>query len=271
LDSPSSFAHPGCAEAEARIIVTSAPHRSTDDRPAWRQAPAALLVDLDNTLYDYWQAAGQALDGLARCLQTDFGIDAAVVVECYRTLAQIPAEGLRRSGLEVRRRRIDRLLTELLPGQTFESGRYVERYGEFLLASVCWFDGAKEALLNLARRVPVLIVSEGNEDIARPIMGTLGLAPDWPLLCSFDHGVSKRDGSAYHLALQWLRQPAEAVVMIGDNWTLDILGAAAAGIGQVWIASDTAGLPQVAPQGFIGSAADFAAGCRLLFPDQVAE
>lgn len=256
--------HRGCAETEARIIATSAPLRSTRHQP-----PAALLVDLDNTLYNYRQAAAQALDALARDLQADFGLDAAIVVERYRVLAQLPPEEPPRYGLEARRRRIGRLLTELLPGQAFEVDRYVARYGESLLASIRWFAGARQALLELAQRLPVLVVSEGSNDIARPIMDKLGLdAADWPLLCSFDHGVSKRDGSVYHLALQWLHQPTEAVVMVGDNWTLDILGAAAAGIDQVWIAPDAADLPLTVPQGYLGRAAGFAAACRLLFPDQ---
>ncbi len=256
--------HRGCAETEARIIATSASLRSIR-----RQPPAALLVDLDNTLYDYRQAAAQALDALARGLQADFGLDAAIVAERYRALAQLPAQVPPRYGLEARRRRIEHLLTELLPGHAFEADRYVACYGESLLASIHWFAGARQALLELARRLPLLIVSEGSGDIARPIMDTLGLdAAGWPLLCSFDHGVSKRDGGAYHLALQWLHQPAEAVVMMGDNWTLDILGAAAAGIDQVWITPDAPDLLPTVPQGYLGRAADFAAACRLLFPDQ---
>jgi len=227
--------------------------------------PAGVLVDLDNTLYDYWGAAARALERFAAEMAEDFGVDAAEVCIRYRALPMLPEYEQIRSGMALRRIRFGRLLASFPECRTADVEQAVERYGQCLLRSIEWFAGAREALSALAQRLPVLIVTESREDIARPIMETLGLG-DWRLLCSYAHGVSKRDGGAFRLALEWMDLPADSVAMIGDSWEMDILGAAQAGIRQVWQADEAVPLPEAPPAGFIGRADSFAAACRLLFP-----
>ncbi len=232
---------------------------------SWK--PHAALVDLDNTLYDYWGAAARALEQFAVQMAQDFGVDPAEVCGRYRALPMLPEYEQIRSGMALRRIRFGQLLASFPQCRQAEVDPYVERYGECLLASIEWFAGAQEALLELAERVPVLIVTESREDIARPIMSALGLDDEWRLLCSYAHGVTKRDGGTFRLALEWLDFPANKVAMIGDSWEMDILGAAQAGIRQIWQAAEAMPLPDTPPAGFIDRASSFNAACRLLFPE----
>lgn len=227
----------------------------------------AALVDLDNTLYDYWGAAARALARFAVQMAQDFGLDAAEICARYRALPMLPEYEQIRSGMALRRIRFGQLLASFPQCRQAEVDPYVERYSECLLASIEWFAGAQEALLELAERVPVLIVTESREDIAQPILSALGLGEEWRLLCSYAHGVTKRDGSTFRLALEWLGLPADKGAMIGDSWEMDILGAAQAGIAQIWQAAEAIPLPEPPPAGFIGRAGGFDAACRLLFPD----
>lgn len=227
--------------------------------------PAGVLVDLDNTLYDYWGAAARALDRFAARMAQDFGLDAAEICARYRALPMLPEYEQIRSGMALRRIRFGQLLAGFPQCRDTDVEQYVALYGQCLLASIEWFAGAHEALLGLAQRVPVLIVTESREDIARPILSGLGLGEEWRLLCSYTHGVSKRDGGTFRLALEWMGLPADSMAMIGDSWEMDILGAAQAGIPQIWQAAEAMPLPEAPPAGFIGRANSFNAACRLLF------
>ncbi|MBS1197716.1 MAG: HAD-like protein [Proteobacteria bacterium] len=201
-------------------------------------------------------------------LAQDFGVDATEVCARYRALPMLPEYEQIRSGMALRRIRFGQLLASFPQCQAADVAQYVEIYGESLCGSIQWFEGAREALLALAQRVPVLIVTESREDIARPIMSALGLTgSEWRLLCSYAHGVTKRDGSTYRLALEWMGMLPDTLVMIGDSWEMDILGASKAGIRQVWQADDSISLPETPPPGFLGRANDFSAACRLLFPE----
>lgn len=237
------------------------------EMPMSRQ-PAGVLVDLDNTLYDYWGAAAKALALFSARLAQDFGLQAAEVCARYRALPMLPEYEQIRSGMALRRIRFGQLLASFPQCQAAEVEHYVALYGECLLGSIQWFEGARQALLALVQRVPVLIVTESREDITRPTMSVLGLSgSEWRVLCSYAHGVTKRDGSTYRLALEWMAMPPDDVAMIGDSWEMDILGAAKAGIRQVWQADDSISLPEMPPPGFLGRANDFSAACRLLFPE----
>ena len=229
--------------------------------------PAGVLVDLDNTLYDYQGAAARALALFSAGMAEDFGVDAAEVYARYRALPMLPEYEQIRSGMALRRIRFGQLLASFPQCQAADVAQYVEIYGESLCGSIQWFYGAREALLALAQRVPVLIVTESREDIARPILSALALGDEWRLLCSYAHGVSKRDGGTFRLALEWMDMPPDDLVMIGDSWEMDIIGASKAGIRQVWQADDSISLPEAPPPGFLGRANDFSAACRLLFPE----
>ncbi|OQA33312.1 MAG: dUMP phosphatase [Betaproteobacteria bacterium ADurb.Bin341] len=244
----------------------TSPHPLSERELIFSWQPVGALVDLDNTLYDYWGAAARALERFAAEMAEDFGVDAAEVCIRYRALPMLPEYEQIRSGMALRRIRFGRLLASFPQCHGADVDQYVERYGTCLLDEIEWFDGARAALMALAQRLPVLIVTESREDIARPIMSALGLGDDWRLLCSYAHSVTKRDGGTFRLALEWMGLPANKVAMIGDSWEMDILGAAQAGIRQVWQADEAVPLPEAPPAGFIGRADSFAVACRLLFP-----
>lgn len=219
--------------------------------------PKALLVDLDNTLYDYARAAARATEALVAILSTRFGLDGREVLERYQAVRESTGDDAVPSGRELRRMRMRRLLDSWPVSAGHKEGPFVEAYEKALLSSVVWYPGAQSALELFASLMPVLIITEVREDVGRQILDALKLRPEkWRALFTYSHRVSKRDGSAFALALEWIRQPPEAVVMIGDNWTLDIIGASLAGIRQLW-KSDGRPVPASVPEGFLGAVGHF--------------
>lgn len=220
------------------------------DKIAW---PKALFVDLDNTLYDYTRASTCAGEALAALLTSRYKLDRDEVLQRYQAVSKTEGDETISSGLELRRRRIRQLLDSWPVTADIDEGAFVSAFGTALLSSVVWYQGARSALERFSSIMPVFIITESRDDIGDPILKALGLKSDkWRTLFTYRHNVSKRDGTAFLLALEWTKLKPDDVVMIGDNWTLDILGASRAGIRQIW-KSDGKPLPDHAPKGFLGS------------------
>ncbi len=101
---------------------------------------------------------------------------------------------------------------------------------------VTLFDDAGPALDFLAARFPLVSVSNGNADLA-----VVGLAPLFAASISArEFGGGKPDPRIFHAAAGAVDVPPESVLHVGDDATLDVLGALNAGMQAVWLnRSDT--------------------------------
>jgi len=246
-----------------------APGKTTElgRRPgAWRAR--GVLLDLDDTLYGYRTAARHALSELARILSRDFHLSPELVVSRYQECRTLVREDASEAGLPLRHERM-RLLLEAFPHIPGAAATFcAESYGTAFLEAVRWFPGAQEAFRALTCLVPVVVVTEGHEDIAGGILDRLGPPADSaPRLCSRSLLLRKGDGSAFLKALEWLRLAPEEVVMIGDNWENDVVGASLADIRSIWIdpQDSTVSLPR--PRWFLEKVPDLYQACRRLFPE----
>lgn len=223
---------------------------------AW---PSAVLVDLDNTLHDYKTAARSVRLGLARLVEGTFGIPREVVLERYQNLIAREEDATCASGHALRLARMRVLLDTWPESHHAQAEPFADFIGSALLDAVRPFDGAIEAYHALDSVGPTIVLTEGYADTQAAIVHRLGLSlgPE-KLLATKIHAVRKRDGSAFRLACERLDISAENIVMVGDNWTWDILGAAMAGMWQVWVAADAEdnrrGDP---PERFLGRVAAF--------------
>lgn len=214
--------------------------------------PAAILVDLDNTLYDFDSAYRQATHHLAQELARH-GVETESVVARHLQLRDSALPAGARSGREVRLTRMRQLQESFPPTRGLDPEALVDLLEGRLLQEVRLFPGALAALVALRGQAPLLVVTEGWADVQHAIMRALGLSPeDWGTFPTLSRGVTKADGSAYALALQQLQAPAEGSIMVGDNWHWDVLAPARLGIRQVWI-SHRRTAPTPPPQQFLGA------------------
>jgi putative hydrolase of the HAD superfamily len=96
---------------------------------------------------------------------------------------------------------------------------------------VTLFDDAVLALEFFSARFPVVALSNGNADVGR-----IGLGPYFRAAISAqEFGVGKPDPRIFHAAAGAVDVEPYNVLHVGDDATLDILGALNAGMQTVWV------------------------------------
>lgn len=96
---------------------------------------------------------------------------------------------------------------------------------------VTLFDDARPSLEFLSARLPLVSVSNGNADLE-----LMGLARYFRAsICARDFGVGKPDPRIFHAAAGALDLTPEDLLHVGDDATLDALGALNAGMQAAWI------------------------------------
>ncbi|HWI80955.1 HAD-IA family hydrolase [Ramlibacter sp.] len=96
---------------------------------------------------------------------------------------------------------------------------------------VTLFDDVRPALEFLAARFPLVSISNGNADVER-----VGLAPFFRAAISArEFGVGKPDPRIFHAAAGAVDVAVAQVLHVGDDATLDMLGALNAGMQAVWV------------------------------------
>lgn len=94
----------------------------------------------------------------------------------------------------------------------------------------CYPD-AIEALMRIARHVPVAAVTNGNADLQR-----IGLSQHFAFqLGAREHGAAKPEAGIFLAACDRLGVAPTHVLHVGDDIELDVIGAARAGLRTCWI------------------------------------
>ncbi|WP_310460752.1 HAD-IA family hydrolase [Sphaerotilus sp.] len=103
---------------------------------------------------------------------------------------------------------------------------------------VQWYGDVRPALERLAARFPLLALSNGNAELA-----ATGLAPYFVgAVSARSCGVAKPAVRIFEAACAELRCTAGQVMHVGDDWTLDVVGARRAGLHTAWIRRPEAAL-----------------------------
>jgi putative hydrolase of the HAD superfamily len=225
-----------------------------DPRP--RSRCRAVLCDLDDTLFDHRHATRQALGDLR---QGESALAAWPMEELEQRhgeiLEELHGEVLagRRTIDSARNERFLRLLEAAGADRVAE--RAVTAAGHYRVAyEAAWrpVPGARallEAITASGRVVGVVTNNKVAEQ--RRKLDRTGLAPFVSaLVTSEEVGVSKPAPRIFEVALDALELAAADVVMLGDAWSTDIVGAVEVGIRAVWFnprgrSSPDAAVPEV--------------------------
>jgi putative hydrolase of the HAD superfamily len=202
----------------------------------------AVLFDLDDTLFDHTYSTHQALNALR---------------EQYSVLQQSSNTDLFARYMEL----LDLIHPRALTGEfTLEEGR-VERFRLLLidyglsseqsaLESFAAADfyraayqehrrevpGSSQLLETLHEQVKIGIVTNNVTDEQISKLQHLCLSQYLDVLVTTEStAYIKPDPAIFHVALKKLGCRAEEVVMVGDAWKADVLGAHAAGIRAIWL------------------------------------
>ena len=200
---------------------------------------AAVLFDVDETLYDRTRAQREILRVLAHDFAELFqGLTEEDVFDAFehsdrQTADHVHATGSIRETRNVRTRLFLQELGVLEEGMVDPvTERYVDAYRTMNTP----VPGAIEVVTACARHHRVGVVSNGFQDVQYGKLETIGLRHPFAecLLLSEEIGIRKPDPAIFLMACDLLGvQPGETVY-VGDSFRNDVVGAAAAGLASCW-------------------------------------
>ena len=194
----------------------------------------AISIDLDDTLWPIWPVIERAEKALHDWLAVHAPMAAALfsnpaALRDIRTEMGNSRPELKHDMSALRRESIRLALyrageNPLLAQEAFEVF-FAERQ------RVTLFDDALPALEFLAERFPVVALSNGNADLQRIGLHRFFRAS----IHAREFGVGKPDPRIFHAAAGAVDVHPEDVLHIGDDATLDALGALNAGMQAAWL------------------------------------
>jgi putative hydrolase of the HAD superfamily len=208
------------------------------ERNAPRRANA-VLVDLDDTLFDQGRAVRGGLDAVAARFDALAALPIEHVLQTHdewldRLHATVLSGEL--SVDDARRIRLGRLLEAAgISASDADLDVAAREYRRGYVASWCAIEGAAALLARLRRDARVAVVSNNTRDEQVGKLRACGLDRLIDELVVWeDVRIAKPDPAMFRVALERLGARPETAVVLGDSWSADVMGAAAAGMRAVW-------------------------------------
>jgi putative hydrolase of the HAD superfamily len=196
-----------------------------------------VLFDLDDTLFDHRHGARAAL----QCVHAAHAPFLATPFEDFERAHAEHLEALHlqvlAGAIDIDAARVERFRRLFLQaGDAGEAAATAAAlYRESYIAVRQAVAGAHELLAALRPRVRIAVVSNNLLAEQQQKMAQCGLMPLVDaLVVSEDVGFTKPDRRIFQVALDRLELDAPEVVMVGDSWPADVMGATHAGIAAVW-------------------------------------
>ena len=194
----------------------------------------AISLDLDDTLWPIWPTIERAEKVLHNWLGDNAPMTAALfsspaALRDIRDYMATNRPELKHDLSAVRRESI-----RLALYRAGENPLLAEKAFEVFFAErqrVVMFEDAKPALEFLVARYPLVTISNGNADVERVGLGAYFRAA----ITAREFGVGKPDPRIFHAAAGAVDFTTDQVLHIGDDATLDALGAMNAGMQAVWV------------------------------------
>ncbi len=194
----------------------------------------AITLDLDDTLWPVWPTIARAETRLQEWLTPSAPRTAQMFADLKQRKALRDAVVAASPHLQHDMSFLRRQMIRDAMLQCGEDEALAEPAFEVFLAArqeVELFDDALGALSQLAARWPVLALSNGNADVQRIGIGQYFCGSH----SAREAGAAKPDVRIFHSAAATLRLAPEAILHVGDDAELDVLGALDAGMQTAWV------------------------------------
>ena len=230
----------------------------------------AVLFDLDDTLVDHHHAAQAALAGVYE----RFAVFHDVAPDAFAAEHQHVLEHLHhdvaigvRSAAEARIERYRRLFA-FAGADSRHAAVAAELHRRVYQANRRAVAGALDLVVHLRQRLRIAVVTNNTVAEQEEKLATFGFAPHVDALVTSEAvGAAKPDPRIFRAALDRVCCEAHEVVMVGDAWHADVLGANAVGIRAVWLNRHGAAHPDPALALELRSFAPTAQVAALVVPD----
>jgi len=184
-----------------------------------------ILLDLDDTLYDYDYAHTKALN-------------AAITEKDQETFAEArkqTGEKLKNTAASHNRLLYFQKMLELQSKPPFEALEIYEKYWRIFLENMHFYEKVDE-FLESTKDIPICLVTDLTAHIQYRKIKHLNLENYIDaLVTSEEAGIEKPATTMFEIALNKLNLQAGDVCMVGDNLKKDIVGASQLGITSYWL------------------------------------
>ncbi len=197
----------------------------------------AVTLDLDDTLWPIWPTIARAETALGDWLRPRAPATAALLADATTRLA-LRDEVVRHNPeiahnmSAIRLELIRRGLLQSNEDPTLATGGFEVFFDHRMQVDL--YADVLPALDFLAARFPLVAVSNGNADVARVGLGRYFSSS----VSAHEFGIAKPDPRIFHAAAAAAGVAAYAVLHVGDDASLDVLGAGASGMQTVWVNRD---------------------------------
>ena len=204
-----------------------------------RRPPAAILFDLDDTLFDHSYCAAAALEAVREQHTCFSAVESAELARRHGEILEELHVRVIAGEIGIDRARQDRFRRLFATAGLDASDEVVAAtaaaYRNRYIRSWREVPGARALLSTLRGRARIGVISNNVALEQHEKLRFCGFdAHVDAAIISEEAGVSKPDPAIFEIALKALDCGPEDAVMIGDAWRTDVAGALAAGIRPIW-------------------------------------
>ncbi|MEX2366415.1 MAG: YjjG family noncanonical pyrimidine nucleotidase [Pseudohongiellaceae bacterium] len=197
-----------------------------------------IIFDADDTLFDFAKAEQHAV---GRLLESHNVANTDSHQQLYRGINKHLWQELERGAIapgELKVARIKRFFDEM--SISADPAAWADHYLDFLAGGSHLLEGARLVVEQLAQHAHLGILTNGLARVQRSRLEHSGLAPYIRVLTiSEEVGASKPDAAIFEAMHQALQTPEKArVLMVGDRYETDIIGARRFGWDTAWLSPD---------------------------------
>lgn len=203
----------------------------------------AVVFDLDNTIYDYDKCDRYAMEKLKSYCMSTYRISGKSFDNLYEKAKNITKERLGAVGASHNRMLYAQKLMELLSEKPVSHAlELYDIYWDAMLENMEPYGYVLPLFGRLERSgICIAVLTDLTVHIQHRKIRKLGIADHVSVLVTSEEaGKEKPDRAAFCLVLEKLKLPPEQVMMIGDSYEKDILGAQEAGMHGILFSRESA-------------------------------
>lgn len=216
-----------------------------------------ILLDLDDTLYDYVPSHDFAMEMCQKQILNDFNISKTEFEKHFSKAKEIVKGNLAHQAIGHSRLHYFKTFFELTKLPISKALDYQDLYWDSFMSQMKLSSGVDEFFnYCLNQEVPVIILTDLTLDIQLKKIKRLGIENKiYRMLTSEEAGIEKPAEKIFSMALDKfeIKLGPENVLMIGDNLQKDIVGARNLSIHTAWKVEDSSMDKSTQEEGFIFS------------------
>ena len=201
----------------------------------------ALIIDLDNTLYDYTAADKVAFAKLVEAGAKELNVSKELFIENYLKARDTVQERHRRRASSHNRMLYAQMTAELLGKSPMPVALTLyEAYWSAFFSSMTLFDGVEDALTRLKEKgVKLAICTDMLARVQFQKIRALGISKYFDAIVTSEEARAEKPSAVpVQMLLDKLEMRTRDVAFIGDGYERDVLGAKYSGLTPIWFKGD---------------------------------